>query len=355
MKREIASTIQTILGYFMKKNIFLLCLLCSCFSISAQLPPQFLQNPAISWAAEFEMDVLLTPEPDSFQTQVVQPLKFVMHPDSFTTQWGVHTWQGLQQQLFHALRAQKLQHYSDSALSKPAYLAEWRWKWSTSSFVKNSRVDGSGIHYPVPATCSHLRVRQIIYYDSVKVNWNLYTLAVGFGLEYRWNGTEYQTPQTPEYWIPVHAPLSPFEKPAVTWAMRFKTTPKTHLKISKLNVLKAMNEPLQHFVEKARVDSKLPLWRNNKQSLLSESERKSLNNLTIVDTIPYYNPITYEQKYRVVKNRFLVAEIQQLQLVQDWYWDQELGQLQIQLKEVAPIWIGSGTENHPLYYRKTDE
>jgi hypothetical protein len=53
-----------------------------------------------------------------------------------------------------------------------------------------------------------------------------------------------------------------------------------------------------------------------------------------------------------VTNRFLVTEIQQLQLVQDWYWDHELGQLQIQLKEVAPIWVGSDKENRFLYYRR---
>lgn len=261
----------------MKKNILWLCLFCSSFSISAQLPPQFLQNPAISWAAEFELDIVLTPPiamDDSLQTQTTQSLKLIMHPDSFAARLASHQW--FPAQLFNAIRTQKLKLYSDNLLQKPAFLTETNWNWEKNHLFPE--IWNRSKKYPAdPRACSHLRVRQIIYYDSVKVNWNLYNVSVGFG--FRFQELSALGSRRLDYWIPVQAQLSPFEQPAVTWAMRFKTTPITHLEVSKVKVLKGMNDILQHFVAKAKSDSKLPLWTRDYHLPISEKERSDLKKL----------------------------------------------------------------------------
>ena len=74
-----------------------------------------------------------------------------------------------------------------------------------------------------------------------------------------------------------------------------------------------------------------------------------------VDTIITFDPVTYIESVQIIKNEFKPTDINQLRLVQDWYYMPEKRLLANRLKAVAPL-VRVTDENvefrylRPLYY-----
>jgi gliding motility associated protien GldN len=56
-----------------------------------------------------------------------------------------------------------------------------------------------------------------------------------------------------------------------------------------------------------------------------------------IDTIPYFDPITYEQKFRIVKNQMDPESVKRFRLKEVWFFDKESSVLKVRILGIAPL------------------
>ncbi len=59
--------------------------------------------------------------------------------------------------------------------------------------------------------------------------------------------------------------------------------------------------------------------------------------LSTTDTIPYVDPVTYEESFKVINNDFDPAKVQKFRLKEDWVFDEETSTLVVRILGIAPI------------------
>jgi gliding motility associated protien GldN len=56
-----------------------------------------------------------------------------------------------------------------------------------------------------------------------------------------------------------------------------------------------------------------------------------------IDTIPYFDPITYEQKFRIVENKMDPESVKRFRLKEVWFFDKESSVLKVRILGIAPL------------------
>jgi gliding motility associated protien GldN len=56
-----------------------------------------------------------------------------------------------------------------------------------------------------------------------------------------------------------------------------------------------------------------------------------------IDTIPYFDPVTYEQKYRIVKNQMDPDAVKRFRIKEVWFFDKESSILKVRILGIAPL------------------
>jgi gliding motility associated protien GldN len=56
-----------------------------------------------------------------------------------------------------------------------------------------------------------------------------------------------------------------------------------------------------------------------------------------IDTIPYFDPVTYEQKFRVVKNQMDPESVKRFRMKEIWFFDKESSVLKVRILGIAPL------------------
>jgi gliding motility associated protien GldN len=56
-----------------------------------------------------------------------------------------------------------------------------------------------------------------------------------------------------------------------------------------------------------------------------------------IDTIPYFDPITYEQKFRIVENKMDADAVKRFRMKEVWFFDKESSVLKVRILGIAPL------------------
>ncbi|MEN9611267.1 MAG: hypothetical protein RLZZ628_2081 [Bacteroidota bacterium] len=68
---------------------------------------------------------------------------------------------------------------------------------------------------------------------------------------------------------------------------------------------------------------------------LSAKEVMSLG--SSIDTIPYFDPVTYEQKFRIVRNQMDPDAVKRFRIKEVWFFDKESSVLKVRILGIAPL------------------
>ena len=222
------------------------------------------------------------------------------------------------------------------------------------------------------------RARQIIFYDSSKVQFGLRTLAIAPMRKYR-NEKGIIVSNEPWFWIKVTdlAKKRNLNDADITWAqiMGVNNGVLNHELLDKdyfdyqnrtnpTKFLKRSNDtmPIWHFTNALGNRPNIPFHKVNDQNILTELSAKERFDLTThIDTITQIiDTITKEKRQFIVINKLNPDDLKRLGLIQNWYWNSKKNRLEIKL--VASFLItdvhddaGNFIFTRPYFYKQVDD
>ncbi|PHI18567.1 gliding motility protein GldN [Lewinellaceae bacterium SD302] len=96
------------------------------------------------------------------------------------------------------------------------------------------------------------------------------------------------------------------------------------------------DRPFYTVLAEAAEDNKIQLYVDDDfTEVMSEDRRNSMSGT--VDTVPYYDPVTYEEKFKVVVNELDPADIQRFRIKEVWFFDRESSTLKVRILGISPL------------------
>ena len=353
----------------MKKLLLPFCLLLTNF-IHAQLP-QMIKDSKNAWVVSFTSDIRLDMLSDEQVKKVIDDsglsieggldvLKLVENPH-FQMNEGYQT---LIYSLLNAANNHQIPIYSDKMCTQP-FAPERLTQIDTlllvdpTTYEQKIRVVVNTIN---PDDILLFRIYQSLAYQPSTGTWVSQVFALA-PLKTRYTEDGHFVRYEPLFWIKVNNNKPKLDSKSITYAVRSRPRLKTgYLTFEEAEIHKRTTKemPLQHFLDKANSDAKLPLysvesWRE--KTLLSMKQRREM--IFSSDTTIMIDPNTYESKEKVVLNQIKTEDIKKLRLVQEWFWDDRKKVLSVRLVGVAPM-VDVRNEadeflySKPLFYRRFD-
>lgn len=297
---------------------------------------KILSNPSVNWAAEFEI------------TLPADPLEFSVNEDR-TAALAVlklaNSEPGLTGFVHHSLNAKlwdiaengDWEAFTNAELTRPLDIDELLDIISGPDTIVTfdqetyeERVQIAWNVQPFPNEARFVKVRQLLTYNDELALFSIHTLAIA-----PFTGSE-----APRFWlkVPETEPFSPdtlFARPDVTWAARYVTNDASP-RISQFQVVKDEIGPvMERFFDRIMADTLVPLYANpTDDEPLSADKRACLFSCT--DSVSTFDPETYVEHVEVFHTELLPDQIIDLQLIEEFYWQDEDGLLYTRLVAVAP-------------------
>jgi len=208
------------------------------------------------------------------------------------------------------------------------------------------------------------RLRQILAYHKKSATWSTTVLSIAPLLEVKnWKGDSIGI--QPIFWFKPDTKRQKLSSDRIVWAKKTVSgkQPKTEIPANPPNLVKALKgfeNPVSHLLKVFQTNMKSPFYDSQGDKLLSLDERKNI--LPREDTTVSYNWETQEGTIDVEHKGITDSMIQQLRLVQTWFWDDRRARLSICLDAVAPleevVYIqyyrksGGLKYTRPIFYRR---
>lgn len=313
-------------------NKFLLPLLVFPFLSSAQ-PSQILRDEAVSWAAVIE--IVLPAEPLSATIKdgkeaSVAVLKLSTDDQSLV---GFINY-SLNEKLWDAAQDGQWEAYADAALTHRLSVDELIEKATTLDTMRTydpetyeEKIRVAYDAHPLPFEAPLLKVRELLTYDDEDAVFSVHPLAIG----------PYYDGVVP-FWLRVPDPPSVsidpnVSQPEVTWAVRYVTKDASP-RPEEMQVVKDETGPIiEHFFDRLRLDTSIALYDAN-QEPITPQRRQCLFSCT--DTVVTFDPETAIEHVQIIRSDLLPRDIVDLQLIQEWYWQEPGHLLTTRLVAVAP-------------------
>ncbi len=218
-----------------------------------------------------------------------------------------------------------------------------------------------------PASFQAIRLKQLLYFDEKKGDFELYTAAIGpvkrVTTRVLQKSGEYL--EIPRYeYVPFWLKMPDFSRKKspkkrnvndenISWAAQIKTLDASP-ELETLRPFKDFKRPImQVLLDRFHFDRKYAAQNALEQAILFE-ERNAM--LSSADTIVTFDPETYEEKIFTVQNRVDADQVLRLRMVQNWFWDDRQSRLIIQFAGFAPLMQQYDSEGNfrfdrPLFYR----
>jgi len=308
-------------------------------------PEKILEDPAVNWAAEIEL------------TLPADPLEFSANEDrtaalavlKLTTEYEPT----LQSYLNHSLNAKlwdiaengDWEAFSNAELTRPLDDEELQQIISGPDTIVTvdqttyeEKIQIAWDMRPFPHEARFVKVRQLLTYNDEKAQFKVYTLAIA-----PFTGSE-----APRFWLKVpetenFSPDTLITRPDVTWAGRYVTNDASP-RVSDFQVLKDETGPIMgRFFDRIMADTTVLLYSNRTDDApLSADKRACIFSCT--DSVSTFDPETYLEHVEVFHTELMPDQVVDLQLIQEFYWQDEDGLLYTRLIAVAP--------RHKFYYQE---
>jgi hypothetical protein len=209
------------------------------------------------------------------------------------------------------------------------------------------------------------RAHQILYYDSSKVQFGLRTLSIApmmkqtdeAGVIVAWK---------PLFWMKVTDLVEKrhLSDESIIWAKRMSLFNGVPFNADSVKILKKTddNMPISHLCQAVLTNPQIPFYETNSIEIKTQCTKVERMEIFIQrDTVVSIEPIHYEaEKNKVNIREIKVADMKELKLIQNWYWDDKKKQFQIWLLATGPLidvtnFEGEFLFKRPLFYRRTDD
>jgi hypothetical protein len=202
------------------------------------------------------------------------------------------------------------------------------------------------------------RLRQILAYHKKSATWSttitaMAPLVINYGIE----GDSLDT--RPLFWFKPENKSYKLGNDRISWAKKTFSGRQAGTEIpanplKQIKVVPGFENPMAHQLNKLETDRKSTFYDSQGNEVLSPEARREM--LSKTDTITTFDPETFEEIVHVVPSGIKVGDVNQLRLVQTWYWDARNSRLSIHLDAVAPIEDvydvrGNFRYPKPLFYR----
>ncbi|MBK7937060.1 MAG: hypothetical protein IPJ82_08170 [Lewinellaceae bacterium] len=332
------------------------------FLLPALLSAQsaLLKDPDIVWAAEIEQDWMVDiPSLDAEWEYGVTTLK-LLRTGQNESNWQYPYLAGL---VFVAARQHKLPVFQDAACKVPAdpellfQRTDTVVTFNPETYEEMVRIIHNDLN-PYE-TFKGWRLKQILAYHRKSATWTTTVEAIAPVITVRdMNGDSVGT--HPLFWFRPESKRQKLTSNSVVWAKSFRSRQAgTYVVIDKtkpVKITEGFQNPVPHLLKVMETDLKKPFYSTLDNKPLTPPERMSM--LARTDTVVTFDPETYEEKVRVVRNDINADHIKELGLYQTWYWDERRNRLSICLDAVAPIRnvidsMGNFRYSVPMFLMKT--
>jgi hypothetical protein len=182
------------------------------------------------------------------------------------------------------------------------------------------------------------RLRQILFYNAKKAVWGTKVVAVAPLMNITKLDSIVGT--KPIFWFKADEKPQKLSANSIVWAKKTlnkQATSKVPVLPDKLlKISKDVRNPVEHLWERIKNDPKMVIYDPNNENPFTPKDRTDLS-ATRVDTIVTFDLETYEEKTVEVRNELNPDDVNELRLIQHWYWDERRGRLSITLEAVGLI------------------
>lgn len=207
---------------------------------------------------------------------------------------------------------------------------------------------------PFPREMRFVKVRQLLTYNDEKAQFAIHTLAIA-----PFTGSE-----APRFWLKVpetpavFAPDTLLARPDVTWAARYVTN-ETSPRVSDFQILKdETGFVIGRFFERIMADTTVALYANPTDDTPLPPDRRACL-FSCTDSVSTFDPESYVEHVEIFHTELLPEQIIDLQLIQEFFWQDDDGLFYTRLVAVAPRYKFYYKEKqwYPRvgFYRRCDE
>jgi hypothetical protein len=305
-------------------------------NLAAQIE-KILEDPSVSWAAEIELTLPADPlefSANEDRTAALAALKLTAEYEPTLQGYVNHS---LNAKLWDIAENGDWEAFSNAELTRPLDTEELLQIISGPDTIVTfdqatyeERVQIAWAVYPFPQEARFVKVRQLLTYNDEEAIFKVYSLAIA-----PFTGSE-----APRFWLKVpeteaFRPDTLFVRPDVTWVARYVTNDASP-RVSDFQVLKDDTGPvMERFFDRIMADTTVLLY----GSLMDEEplpvyKRSCLFSCT--DSVSTYDPETNIEHVEVFHTELMPGQIIDLQLIEEFYWQDEDGLLYTRLVAVAP-------------------
>jgi Gliding motility associated protein GldN len=327
-----------------------------------------IENDSITWIAEWEADYLIDDidATDTITNNRIYGIKYLNEEE-----FGLSTLKkAFSYNLWEVVKKNKIKTFSDRDCNKlltnetALFTGNYR-AW----FNKETVIDPITyetrciIHTPLDyVEVMFYRVRQLIYYNVSKAQFQMRVLAIAPLFNSSMNDTIDVSRLEPLFWFKPEMGKPSIHSENITWAQGL-TTRENRLFFSKAKNLKnTMADTLvNHFLYSFEKRLDIPFWQINDDSKLEKIENQQRwKILNPVDTIASIEPIHSKEIITITQRHYTINDFKTLRLHQEWFWDNRQNMLFINLKSTSTM-VSVNDDNgnflgfKPLFYRKTDD
>ena len=305
-------------------------------NLAAQIE-KILEDPAVSWAAEIELTLPADPlefSANEDRTAALAALKLSAEYEPTLQSYVNHS---LNAKLWDIAENGDWEAYSNAELTRPLDTEELLQIISGPDTIVTfdqatyeERVQIAWAVRPFPEEARFVKVRQLLTYNDEEAIFKVYLLAIA-----PFTGSE-----APRFWLKVpetedFQPDTLFTRPDVTWVARYVTNDASP-RVSDFQVLKDDTGPvIERFFDRIMADTTVLLYGGlTDEEPLSVDKRACLFSCT--DSVSTYDPETNVEHVEVFHTELMPDQIVDLQLIEEFYWQDEDGLLYVRLIAVAP-------------------
>jgi Gliding motility associated protein GldN len=309
------------------------------WAINSSAQSAFLSDPEIVWAAEIEQDwnVDLVNIRDE-HLEGLTTLK-LLRTERNEPHWH---YPHLAHLVYAAAKSKKLPIFKDPECKIPVEAIDAYPGTGVDTIVTfnpetyEEKLELRPKEYNIEGDFVGWRLRQILFYNAKKAIWGTKVVAVAPLM----NITKGDSiaGKKPIFWFKADEKPQKTSSNSIVWAKKtLNKQDATKVPVLPDKLLKISNDfrnPAEDFLIRMKNDPKMTIYDPNNESPLTQQDRIQLM-APRRDTVVTFDPETYEEKVIVVQNELNPDNIEQLRLVQHWYWDERRGRLSITLEAVG--------------------
>jgi hypothetical protein len=323
---------------------------------------KILEDPSVNWAAEIELTLPADPleysvkEDRSAALAVLKLLADYEYEPSLSPY--IH--HSLNAKLWDIAENDDWEAFSNAELTRPIEAEELLQIISGPDTVitfnpetYEERVQIAWNARPFPQEARFVKVRQLLTYNDLRAEFKIHTLGI----------TPFTGSEAPRFWLKVpetedFVPDTLLARQDVTWAARFVTNDASP-RISDFQVVKDETGPImERFFDRIMADTTVALYANQTDEGPISAERRACL-FSCTDSVSTFDPESYVEHVEVFHTELLPDQIVDLQLIQEFFWQEEDGLLYTRLVAVAPRFKFYYQEGqwYPRvgFYRRCDE